>query len=421
MNYSIILDILSDKANYERFVPYIKESVVPKEVYTLVKDIGVFFDSKGVTEIDWSEFIPWFKLSRIGSLSKDKHILYDKIFEQLDDVDESAKKRTIEMLIEKDYALRMADHLLAVSEGDETKEVLDIDTMMTEFKSEVEFATVEDGHLAVDESLYEDDSGEGLEWRLEEMNISAGPLQKGNFVVVAAYVHTGKTTFLTSEVSYMAGQLSSDRPVVWFQNEEVGRVVLQKIHQAALGWTLEELLDSPVATLAALKKQWDGDVNRVRLFDIKSLTPEKIEAICSRLNPGLIVFDQLYNVEGFRRAYSDVDQQKQLFHWARELAANYSPVITTHQADGEAAGQLYPELARMYNSRVSVQGSADLIITLGTCNDGSKPPNTRGLFVVKNKLRSGKRRIEAERHGKYELEIDGDRARYVGSYKRTTK
>jgi len=322
------------------------------------------------------------------------------------------------MLIDKDYALRIADHALAVSEGDETKGVEDIDTMMSDYKAEIgKVVDEDDGFVSTDPTkLLKDDRGDGLEWRLEELNMSAGSLMKGNFVVVAAYVHTGKTTFLTSEVSCFASQLPADRPILWFQNEEVGSVVLQKIWQAALNWTYEELLDSPLATVTELKKVWPGGVNAVRMKEIQGETPHSIELLCAKHNPGLIVFDQLYNVEGFSKAFSDVDQQKQLFHWARTLAAKYSPVITTHQADGEAAGQLFPELARMYNSRVSVQGSADLIITIGTANDGSRPANVRGINVVKNKLRSGPRRIEAERHGKYEVEIDGERGRYVGVY-----
>jgi hypothetical protein len=415
--YSVLLDILKDKAHYDRFVSYVKESVVPAEVYNLVKDMGVYFDKYSVSEIDWEDFIPWYKLTRASSLSKAKHEIIDKLFEQLDDVDESSRQRTIEMLIEKDAAMRMADHLLAVSEGDETKEVLDIDSMMSDFKKEIAFAADDDPAIKVDEDFFKDDAGDGLEWRLEELNISAGSLMKGNFVVVAAYVHTGKTTFLASEASYMAAQLPDDRPVLWLQNEEVGRVVLQKIQQAALGWTYADLVRSPIATLTALKKVWGEDaVNKIKLVEIQGQTPEKIEGLCEKYNPGLIIFDQLYNVEGFKKAFSDVDQQKQLFHWARQIAAKYAPVITTHQADGEAAGQLYPDLARMYNSRVSVQGAADLIITIGACSDGTKPPDTRGLFVAKNKLRAGKRRIEAERHGKYEVSIDGERGRYIGVY-----
>jgi len=54
----------------------------------------------------------------------------------------------------------------------------------------------------------------GLEWRLEELNLSLGPVNKGDLVLVAARPEVGKTTFLTSEISYMLSQTEGD--VLWF-------------------------------------------------------------------------------------------------------------------------------------------------------------------------------------------------------------
>lgn len=414
--YSILLEILKDKANHARFVPYVKDHVVPSEVSLVIKEMGKFFDARAVSEIDWEEFIPWFKLNKIASLSKEKHAIYDKLFEQLQEKhDDAAKKRVLEDLVEKDFAVRMADHLLKVSEGDESKCVLDTEDMLREFKSETDMvSSIEDEFVTDDaEVLLKDDRGDGLNWRLEELNVSAGPIRKGDFIVVGAAVNVGKTTFLASEVSHMATQLEDDQDVLWFNNEEEGTKVKKRVWQSALGWTWEELHDNPVNTVAELQKVW-GRIDKVKLKDDKSITAAKIESILEQSNPGLIIFDQLYKVFGFTDVFSEYDKQIRLFGWARELAHKYAPVITVHQADGTAVGEYWPNQHQLYNSRVGVQGEADLILTIGQDLDptAGRDMFDRGLNVAKNKLVGGPKTIEKERHAKWEVEIDPSHARY---------
>lgn len=419
MNYTILFNILKTKSNYSRFSPYVKENIVPQEVSVVVKDMGKFFESTSVDEINWDEFVPWFKLNRISTLSKDKHSIYDKILGDLDkEYDEDSESRILKSLVEKDYAMKIADHLLLLSEGDDSKSILDAEELIKDYKSETDVVskTMDDLMITDDpEEVLRDDSSDGLEWRLEELNISAGPIGKGDFVVVAAPVNTGKTTFLCSEVSHMASQLPEEKDVLWFNNEERSIKVKRRIWQSALGWDKATLMHSPIHTVAELEKLW-GRTNRVKIFEDASAVHD-VETIISNSNPGLIVFDQLYNIEGFSNSFSEVEKHKRLFHWARQLAINYCPVITVHQADGTAAGEFYPEMHQLYNSRVGIQGSADLIIMIGRSLDFSmKRPNDRGIHVAKNKLDGGPRSIEEERHGRYDVEIDPTHARFKGIY-----
>lgn len=58
----------------------------------------------------------------------------------------------------------------------------------------------------------------GLRWRLKTLNEMLGSLRKGDFGFVFARPETGKTTFLVSEISFMAEQLSEhDGPVLWIK------------------------------------------------------------------------------------------------------------------------------------------------------------------------------------------------------------
>jgi hypothetical protein len=93
----------------------------------------------------------------------------------------------------------------------------------------------------------------GYEWRLEALNRSLGPLRIGNFIIVAARVEVGKTTFLASEVSYLAQQLPIDRPVVWVNNEEESSVVFFRIVQAALGQESKVIIACSKSAMEAIQ------------------------------------------------------------------------------------------------------------------------------------------------------------------------
>jgi replicative DNA helicase len=63
-----------------------------------------------------------------------------------------------------------------------------------------------------------------------------GSLRKGDFGFVFARPETGKTTFLASEISFMAEQLSDDDgPSLWINNEEQSEKPMLRCIQATLG------------------------------------------------------------------------------------------------------------------------------------------------------------------------------------------
>lgn len=55
----------------------------------------------------------------------------------------------------------------------------------------------------------------GLRWRLQCLNASLGSLRKGDFGFLFARPETGKTTFLASELTFMAEQARG--PILWFK------------------------------------------------------------------------------------------------------------------------------------------------------------------------------------------------------------
>ena len=56
---------------------------------------------------------------------------------------------------------------------------------------------------------------QGLRWRLQTLNKMLGSLRKGDFGFIFARPETGKTTFLTSEITHFA--IQAEKPILWFK------------------------------------------------------------------------------------------------------------------------------------------------------------------------------------------------------------
>src|SRR5690606_23488588 len=94
----------------------------------------------------------------------------------------------------------------------------------------------------IDELLQEDANDEGVKWRLQVLNDYMRPLRGGDFIVVAARPDQGKTTMLTSEVSYMAPQIPEERNILWVCNEGKASTIVKRLYQSAIGCSLRKLV-----------------------------------------------------------------------------------------------------------------------------------------------------------------------------------
>lgn len=249
-------------------------------------------------------------------------------------------------------------------------------------------------------------SMEGLRWRLNSLNQALGPLRKGNFGFIFARPETGKTTFLASEVTYMAEQ--SSQPVIWFNNEQEGEEVVMYIYRAALGMTLTELhrdLKGNTEKFHELTK------DNIKLKDSASITKSQVEKVFAKYEPSLVVFDQIDKIQGFDADREDL-RLGNIYIWARELAKKYCPIIGVCQADGSGEGQRWLTMANVANAKTSKQAEADWILGIGKVNDIGYE-NLRYLHLSKNKLPGGEDSKPELRHGRWEVLIDPERARYV--------
>ena len=246
----------------------------------------------------------------------------------------------------------------------------------------------------------------GLKWRLQALNNSIGSLRKGDFGFIFARPETGKTTFLASEVSFMAEQTPG--PVLWINNEEVNEKVKSRVYQAALGVELEELLSNPTKWDMLYKERLGGKILMPRQ---SSFSRWDIEKLCRKVKPSLMVLDQIDKITGFKADREDLELGA-IYQWARDLAKEYCPIIAVCQADGSGENKKWLTMGNVANAKTSKQAEADFIIGIGAIHDTGWE-EFRFLNISKNKLPGDPTTDKTQRHGKLTVKIKPSIARYA--------
>lgn len=332
---------------------------------------------------------------------------YTPIFRQLEEtaVDDSAVQKYCKVIAERAYASKIASVALGVAEG--VREYEDLTEVLSESPSEDQ--PEEKGDFINDDlaSLLETQSTKpGLRWPLDSLNRNLGSLRKGDFGFLFARPETGKTTFLATAVPFMAGQ--TDKPILWFNNEEQGDKVLLRLYQSVLGLTLPQLYsDIPRYTVEYSERT----KKNVKLIADASITKQRVEQLCSKFNPSLIIFDQIDKIHGFHKEERNDLDLKAIYVWARELAKGYAPVIAVCQAGASGEGKRWLTMGDVDNSKTGKQGEADWILGIGKVQDEGLE-SVRYLHLSKNKLIGDQDADPSMRHGKWEVRIKPELARY---------
>lgn len=406
-----ILYILLNKdiyGKYYKYLPidYIKESY--KELYEIFNSlVSAHAKVDGDLTLDTLHAV---FVDDHPRLSVSDRALYDKVFEIVAAARPNVDTITSLLLQSKRKAL-LHNIALAAFEAAASGEVSE------SFKAAVEeLQTTEINPLEIREqtTFVSDDLEEiyaqavtkqGLRWRLRSLNQSLGSLRKGDMGFIFARPETGKTTFLCSEVAFMAGQ--TDQPVAWFNNEEQGNKVMLRLYQSALAFPLEKLLSD----IKVSRKGFQEVTKRnIRIYDQALISRRDVESICKELSPSLIIFDQTDKITGFNADRNDL-QLGAIYQWTRELAKTYAPVINVCQADGTGEGQKWLTMAHVANAKTSKQAEADWILGIGrTDNNGFE--YVRHFNISKNKLFGDEDSIPSMRHGRWDVLIQPEIGRY---------
>jgi replicative DNA helicase len=419
MDYDCLFLCAKSKENLQRYRRYIKPHIVVKETNIILDGMDKYYKTfPSVSTINWEPFTAFLIADQSKRLTDDSIVkLRMTLTKAKTFVPHHAHEEVIKTLIELDYLAQIMEECEKVKEGSSDLEHVHI--LATDALKNVE-RYIEKDELFVSadlSSIADRISSSGYEWRLDVLNRSLGPLRTGNFVIVAARVEVGKTTFLASEVSYIAQQLPKDRPVVWVNNEEESSVVFFRIVQAALGQESKKIIADSKAAMLAYTALMGGDKDKIRVTKDTNHVKD-LETLFREVNPGLIIFDQLDKVSGFKEAEREDITLGRIYKWARELARTYGPVIAASQLSATAVDLKDPPFIGMdalRGSKTDKPGEADAVITLGKY----KEPKTleeemiRTINVPKNKLPGGgTKQMESERHGQYLVTIDPIRARF---------
>lgn len=308
----------------------------------------------------------------------------------------------------RELATNLARNALAVSEGAEGQDLMGSIEAYTASSGVLETANEEEDFVNDDLNDIQNQTSlqSGLRWRLGSLNRNLGSLRKGDFGFVFARPETGKTTFLASEVSHMASQ--TDRPILWFNNEEQGSKVQLRCYQAALGLPLLDLYRD---TEESKRKFQELTSHNIRIVADVTISRRRVEELCEKYQPSLIIFDQIDKLKGFSEDRNDLEL-KAIYIWAREIAKLYCPVIGVCQAGASGDFKKWLTMNDVDNSKTGKQGEADWILGIGKVADEGLE-FVRYLHLSKNKLLGDQDADPDQRHGKWEVKIEPNIARYT--------
>ena len=411
-----LIAILSNKDNYYRFKPFIKDYTLPRETRTIINDFDEYYkNNPSITDIDISKFSAWFLVLKHSSIKKEQAVIYQEIFKNVKAVMSAPTTTTAEDIVEhfvqRDYATRLADDALKIAEGDTSIDIIACETIIEDYRATSKRVNTDETKVENDFSKLYAPTTKGLNWRLDALNKSLGPLRTGDFIVVGKLPESGGTAFAISEMTHMLDQIEDDEVILYFGNEERGAAVQKRVNSAVLNRNTRHIEANPVSSASDFLS---ARGNLIEVHPIHGKSMMQIERIIKKYDKvALIVIDQLWKVTSYDKDKNEVSKITNLFVKGRELASKYAPVIAIHQAGGGAYENIYMTMDQLHMSRIGIQGEADAIITIGVdINDATKK-NVRYINIPKNKLEGGPKSQEMYRHSKWEVKIIPEVSRYA--------
>jgi len=401
----IIRLLVKNRLYYEKYFqvvsPYIKGEV-DKMLYELVD--RYYKDCPDHNYIGEEEFRFYLK-TNYAHVRQYSHLelLVDVVYEM--QLSSDSIKNYVHKLLEKDTHKQVEQLMLDAAITKSYNKLEDVKNVIGRYEEIVHREEKESPffEMSIEDWAEEERNQKGFKWRLSCLNTDVGPLGESTLVHVFAYPNTGKTSFLASEVTYFAKQLNDGECIVWFNNEQAGRKVKERIFEAALNARKVDLISDLDRAVEQFRER-GGD--KIKLVDEAFISIEFIREVCRNHNVKCIVVDQGDKVTfAGSNLMEGPAKLKALYVRFRELAKEFNiPIITVGQANAEATTHKWLTMDMTENSKVGKAAEMDLEIGIGFSNKEGEE-RMRFLHICKNKL-SGV-------HGKHVCIIDNERARYA--------
>ena len=417
-----LLRVVSSKDKYDRLRGVVPDRAIDPKTLAILNDFGRWYRETETEAVDPASFPTYFKLWH-PTLTDEQFATYDTLLRNVltTPADPALEAGLVQRLVAAESALKVAELVQKWNEGDEIDLYYALRTVVEDFEAQslrkVKTPWVQDN---IEDLLADDKNDKGFHWRLDCLNGCMRPLRPGDFGIIAARPDKGKSTFLTSELSFMARQVDEMFPgemrsVLWFNNEGPGNRIIKRLYQSALNEPLSGLLARQKAgTLRSdYMAETGGRPDTIRVFDIHDFWSHEVEDIFKNFPPAIVVFDMVDNIKFGGAAGNNGQRTDQLleamYQWARIMAVKHDcAVLATSQISADGDGLAYPTLSMLKDSKTGKQGAAEFIITIGAANE-IELQHSRFIGTTKNKLaREGQ-----PKDPRCEVLFDGDRGRYV--------
>lgn len=407
---SLVLFLLS-KNNFDKYYSYLLKLNLELETKNFLKTISEYFaENPDVEHLSVENLMTFFAVKH--PILK-KRTVYQTYLTRLGEtqIDEKVLEENLNHFLEKYFASEIVVKLTEVLDGEKFEVLDEIQSMLNEFednkiklnKDEDSLFVKSDLNSLLEEEVY----APGLRWRLSCLNESVGELRGGSLGHVFARVDTGKTSFIVSEMSFMASQLKDDEVILWCNNEEKGKRVLFRIYQSVLKCSKDDL---KTYTNNAEEEFEKLGGKRIKIYDEAVIRVEDIEQLLKEYNVRVLVIDQGDKVRFTGdKDMSTVDRLKALYGKFRELAKTYNcDVLAVGQASASGEGKKWLAQSDMDNSKTGKPGELDYAIGIGKTVDDIDSPtcSLRYISLCKNKMNNGV-------HGKYEVVFNASCALYT--------
>lgn len=391
-----VLRLLKRRKAYERYAKLVPEGTVNETTRKLIGRFGQFFEATDAEQITFAEFWPY--LSSLYPAWKDKD--RDAWKAALRPVDKDNPQGYDDTVLSNLLATDLGNRALALIESWQAGDEVDlgeslrlaVENFEAQHQRRVKSADV---YLDWDQMVEEAADNTGFQWRLPCVAAHLRALRAGDFGIMAMRPDRGKTTWVSDEATYWAGQLptlfpDAYRPIVWLNNEGPGSRILGRLRQSALGMSSSEIKAMGTAKARALFIETiGGREDNIVVKDIHGWTNADVEELIRKLNPSVVIFDMIDNIRFSGQTANNGERTDQLleamYQWARSLAVRYDFVgIATSQVNADGEGLRYPLQSMLKDSKTGKQGACDFILTGGF--DASMP-STRFIGTTKNKLK----------------------------------
>lgn len=407
-----LLRLMRVRSDYNKIIGAVNVETLESKTKGLVKAIDRYYKKhKSHGQIDFSVFIPFMERNVFPDMHEDDREVYRGIIKNMTKNYPDAETRGYIMESIQDHNLAHAVFGIIedYNSGEEVELIQEIRAQIDKYETAMGKLALPEVEENIDDLLDGMEHDEGVHWRLDCLNKAMRPLRGGDFGIIAARPDQGKTSFLCSELTFMAPQLPSGRPILWLNNEGPGYAIRPRLMQAALNCTTSDLIKfKEDGTL--YKKYWDamGGKDKIRIMDVHGWNTGQVESLIEDCTPGLIVYDMIDNIYGFGdSARTDLALEK-MYQWARERAVKYDAIgIATSQISAEGIDEMYPGLGMLKDSKTGKQGACEFQLMIGSKETKPEFSSTRWLSLPKNKMRRLRAKSLME-----QVIFDRDKARY---------